>query len=316
METILRRPALRSTVRLAAAPPAAAAMTWPWQPQVQKGMWAKEMLGGVLFAGLAFLLAFNPAALQTRGTPSGNAGNSDAAQAQVPTPQWQVGDRWTVETTSRQIQARHPTGGQQQTQKLQWQFSVAGTDRLADRDCHRVEVTCQAQGQQQPTVTFWVDQKTQVLRQVQTRLPTVGGFRTMTESFDFPDGRQSPVLPALTALPIDLPAFVQGQAKESGKFTYESVSGPAGTKDPGALGFLVEVEQQVAAADAEGVKGLLADDFAKNLEERPVVEVKIHGARRQVRQLWQRGAPWPVYSDNGTTSARLVKVSLKSRTER
>jgi hypothetical protein len=29
---------------------------------------------------------------------------------------------------------------------------------------------------------------------------------------------------------------------------------------------------------------------------------------RQVRQLWTAGVPWPVYSDNGITISRLVKV--------
>jgi len=57
------------------------------------------------------------------------------------------------------------------------------------------------------------------------------------------------------------------------------------------------------------VKGLFADIFAKDVAVQETVEVRIKGFDRQVRQLWQKGLPWPVYSDNGTTVSRLVKFN-------
>ena len=56
------------------------------------------------------------------------------------------------------------------------------------------------------------------------------------------------------------------------------------------------------------VKGLLADEFAKDLRVRPAVEVRLKRFDRQVRQVWQAGLPWPVYTESGSTTARLIKV--------
>jgi hypothetical protein len=55
-------------------------------------------------------------------------------------------------------------------------------------------------------------------------------------------------------------------------------------------------------------KSLTDDAFSKSLTTRPVTEVRLKSLGREVRQLWQAQRPWPIYSDNGYTVARLVSV--------
>lgn len=222
-------------------------------------------------------------------------------------PKWDVGDRWVVETSTLPIQARREPIELSRGRPIPWQFTVQQDEKVVD-DCYRVEIRCLLAGSPQPVTVLWIDKRSGALRQVQTQFPTADGFRTVTESYEPAGGQPSPVLSLLTALPVDLPAFQGNEAKGMEKYTYESRVGPAGVKNAGELGFAFEVEQEVTQPAAEQVKGLIKEDFTKDLTERPIVEVRLKGVDRQVRQLWQAGLPWPVYTDNGTTIARLVKV--------
>lgn len=254
-------------------------------------------------ASLAVMMILGLASLG-RTAPEAERGMVDLRQVK---PKWEVGDQWVVETRTLPIQARREPTGLTRGRPVPWQFTVQQEEKLID-DCYRVEIRCLLEGAPQPVTVLWIDKKSGALRQVQTQFPSADGFRTVTESYDSAGAQPSPVLSMLTALPVDLPAFQGNEAKGLEKYGYESRIGPAGVKNPGELGFAFEVEQEVAQPGAEQVKGLLEEDFAKNLAERPVVEVRLKGVDRQVRQLWQAGLPWPVYADNGTTVARLVKV--------
>ena len=159
---------------------------------------------------------------------------------------------------------------------------------------------------------LWVNKKAHALRQITTQIPVPGGFRILTENYEFRSGQPSPVLSPLTALPVDIPLFRGGQAKGLEKFSYEANVGPAGTKALGDLGFSNEVEQDVQTASADQAKGLLNIDFAKDLTVRPAVEVKLKKFDRQVRQIWRPGLPWPAYSEDGQTTCKLVKVTTKT----
>src|SRR5262249_690111 len=146
-----------------------------------------------------------------------------------------------------------------------------------------------------------------------TQLPVQGGFRTVTEQYKSTTANNlpAPVLAPLTVLPLDMPAFldVQGsKATEPQKFSYEASGGPAQAKDPGDVNFASEVEQQVQPATADDTRGLVAEDFSKGLEKKPVVKVQLRSGPRTVTQLWQAEQPWPLYCTNGKTEARLIKV--------
>lgn len=264
-------------------------------------------VGLVALAGLA--MAWR--ALAADGPP---AETRSPAATRSPTfdeliPKWDLGDEWVVETTSRPLQIRDEAGPETVCRPIQWQFAVQRFEKTLADDCYRVEIKCLVEGAEQPTTVLWVDKKSRALRQIQTQLPTPDGFRTITQSYEFSSGQPSPVLGPLTALPVDLPLFVGGEAKGMQTFTYETHTGPPGTKKVGELGFAYQVEQQVTPMTSEQVKGLVHDSLTKGLTNEPVVEVQLKNGLQQVRQLWQPGLPWPVYSKNGSTECRLVKVT-------
>jgi hypothetical protein len=223
-------------------------------------------------------------------------------------PNWQLGDKWIVETITQPLQTRGSMDLRVAARPIQWQFAVQRFEKAISDDCYRVEIRCMLDGPPQPATVLWVDRKSHALRKIQTQIPVPGGFRTVTENYEFADGQPSPVLGPLTALPVDLPLLVGGEAKGSRKFIYEANTNPSGQKALGDVGFAYAVEQEVAPAAPNEAKGLLGDAFAKALVERPAVEVKLKGPGREVRQLWQPGLPWPAYSESGATVSRLVKV--------
>jgi len=223
-------------------------------------------------------------------------------------PKWRVGDTWVVETTTLQVQA---ADGQQQLSRskpIQWQFAVRAIEKLQGQDCYRIEASPVLPGQSQAATILWVDRQSLGLRQVQSKLRVAGEERTMTESYRFTPGQSSPVQSPITALPVDLPVFVPNEAKGAQSFSYKATTAIDEEKAFNDTAFLVNIEQELSPTDLEGVKSLLPEEFTKDLQARPVIEVRLKSVQGQVRQLWQAGAPWPVFADNGTTRARLLEV--------
>jgi hypothetical protein len=231
-------------------------------------------------------------------------------------PRWNVGDSWVVETRTTALQIRADLDDRKPA-PVTWKFTVKKPEKVAGHECHRVEVVClDSKGnidKAQPGVVFWIDQKSMALRQLQTQMPAPGGFRTITENYAFGDNQPTPVAGLLSALPIDMPLFTAGASRGLEKYTYEAVSGPAGKRDVGDVGFATDIEQSITPAKADDVKNLIPDEFkefSRDLKAKPVVEVKLKTAEREIRQLWQVGQPWPVYVSNGQTVAKLIKVTL------
>jgi hypothetical protein len=223
----------------------------------------------------------------------------------VPRPQWQVGDRWVVETATRPLQSRTEATGQSSRVKVRWQFTITGTEAIGGREAFRISISCLDARVAQPNTTIWIDRQSGALRQVQTQLPIPGGFRTLTESYT--GGEQPvPVFGPLTALPVDLPAFVPPGTKDAGTYQYEAVAGPAGVKAVGETSFSFTVRQSSEKARLEKVRDLLPDRFTKDLTVRPTVDVHLQASDRRVRQIWQQDQPWPAFSSNGSTEARLI----------
>lgn len=223
-------------------------------------------------------------------------------------PQWNVGDRWIVETSTLRIQVADKQRSPSRGRPVRWQFTVRGIEKRGEGECFRVEICPLLPGRAQPVTTLWVDRGSLGLRQFQTQLPVAGGFRTVTESYRPAGGQPSPVLGPLTILPVDMPVFLSGAEKGSTTFLYETIVGPAGEKAVGDVSFTMEVQQSVSRPKPEQIKGLWDDAFAKDLQARPVVEVQLKCFDRRIRQFWEPGRPWPTLIDNGTTQARLVKV--------
>jgi len=242
--------------------------------------------------------------------PQVNATNNTSTDTNASViPRWNVGDQWTVETASRPLQARGDTdAGARELVRTQWRFTVTGKEKLAGRDALRIDVRCLDQSVRRPGVTIRVDAERGVLLQVQAEIPAADGFRTLTESYAFEGNQVSPVMGPLTALPIDLPVLGSGNVKSVGSFHYQAIAGARGAKAVGDVQFTFSVQQAVQRASQKQVKSLAHKSLVKSLVDEPMLEVRLKGFNRNVRQLWQRDLPWPVYSTNGSTESRLLKV--------
>jgi hypothetical protein len=74
------------------------------------------------------------------------------------------------------------------------------------------------------------------------------------------------------------------------------------------VAFAVDIKQSVAPVKYDQVRSLVPREFTRDLAARPLAEVRLKTSEREVRQVWQAGQPWPVYSSNGPTETRLVEV--------
>ncbi len=231
-------------------------------------------------------------------------------------PQWQLGDRWTVETVSRPLHIRADVSQAANSSPLRWKFDVSRLEKFASHECFRVEVTCPAEGRGMPKTVLWLDRNSFALRRITTYLPVPGGFEEMTMSYDSASGQPAPILGPLSALPIDTPVLYAG-AKGLQTFGYTSHFGATQRKELGDVGFAHQIEQHISEMPQDEVhklfsdqfaKSLVNDPFAKSLTTRPVTEVRLKSQGREVRQLWQAQRPWPIYCDNGYTVSRLVAV--------
>jgi hypothetical protein len=229
-------------------------------------------------------------------------------------PRWKVGQKWVVETLTTQLQVRRDFKQTPKARPVQWQFEVQGIEKVDGKDCYKVQITCQVDDRNQPVTIIWSNTKTMMLQQLQTQFPVQGGFRTVTEQYKSAAGRPAPVLAPLTVLPLEMPVFLDNAGEKAlgpQEFSYQTVEGPGGTKEVDDVGFTFDVQQELAPATAKDAAGKVADNFSKGLENAPLVKVELKGPGkrgRQVSQLWQADQPWPVYTNNGSTVARLVKV--------
>ncbi len=253
------------------------------------------------------LRAAPPGADQPTATSGVQPESATGAATNIPKPKWKVGDQWVIETATRPIQSRANNDQSGDEVRLKWRFRVTAVEKIAGRDAFRVTINSLDKQTSQPQTTIWVDQQTQVLRQVQTQLPVPEGFRTITESYSAGE-HATPVFGPLTALPIDLPAFVAPGTKDLGAYEYEATSGIAGTKAIGEVSFAYSVQQTSRVAEVSRTKGLFDSKLIKDFRISPTVDVTLKTVDREVRQVWQADLPWAAYSNNGSTEARLVEV--------
>lgn len=269
-------------------------------------MWFRATIGVFLLAVWLTVAGDKPF-----GACSSRADEADplkAVEVERIKPHWQTGDRWIVETATVQQQKHRELDAADKPPSVQWQFQVGRTEQIAGRECHKVKIHCLAKGRQ-PQTTLWVDCQSMALRQLETQFPVRSGFRTVVESYDFPGGQPTPVLGPLSALPIDLPLFVGGNRKANSAFTYDAVSGPAGTKAVGDVAFSFSVTQSVSTPDDRQVKRLIPEMLAKQLDKLHLLGVRLKSAdNRQVDQIWKEGVPWPLYTNSGITVSRLIKT--------
>lgn len=241
----------------------------------------------------------------------GAAVANDNLQPETYRPQWKVGQRWIIAVRTLQSQASEPTQPHGPEDTLRWQFEVRAIEAIDNRSCFKVELKCLAAATDSVT-TLWVDEQSLTLRRVQAHLPVAGGLRTVTENYSSASGQPFPALAPLTVPPLELPVFLAG-TKGTQTFTYEASSTPTTEKRVDDVQFSFSVDQKLAQPPAEKIKSLVPEEYSKDLAQKPVIEVQLKAAGTQVRQLWQPGLPWPVYSNNGIAESRLVEVQVLTK---
>ncbi len=237
---------------------------------------------------------------QARQSTSKPGGSSESEQIGI---QWQVGDTWTVETETVQIQRRNE---RESKARVRWTFEVKSKMSLEGRPTFKLFIRCQADGRQ-PEIVALVDAQSYALRQLEMELPTANGFQKLVEHYEVGNNTASPVLTPLSALPLDFPVFQQSQQKPQQSYQYKAVSGYPGKKAVDDIAFIYSVTQKSSTAEPAVVKSLLGESYQKNLGGgADPIDVRIQSVDREVRQLWHPGLPWPSWSNNGTTETRLV----------
>jgi hypothetical protein len=221
-------------------------------------------------------------------------------------PTWLIGQKWVVEAVCHQSQARRDVKKNPSTRPVRWQFEVIASDVIEGTACHKVLVKCLVPGRQ-PEIVLWVNQASMTLQRIETEVPTPSGLQILAESYRSDSGQPFPVLPPLSIPPLELPLFVEG-AKGPLTFTYSASNAPDGRKELGEIGFSFAVEQDTRQATEKDTVALTHEAYMKSLVKQPTLEVRLKSGKREVRQLWQPGSPWPVYSKSGATESRLVQV--------
>lgn len=140
-------------------------------------------------------------------------------------PNWQVGDRWLVETQALDSPIAQPDAKAVDA-PLTWRFTVAAREKIADRDCFRLEARPELGDSPQPLTTLWIDCQTYTLRQSRTEIPVQAELRAITEHYQFAEGLAAPVFGPMTGLPVDLPIFSNLKPR-AGAFSYTVSDGPA-----------------------------------------------------------------------------------------
>ena len=239
-------------------------------------------------------------------------GIGDACRAADPPPEqrirpnWQVGDRWLVETQALDSPVANPDAKTVAT-PITWRFTVAAREKIAGRDCFRLEAKPELDDGPQPLTTLWIDSQTYTLRQSRTEIPVQEELRAITEHYQFPEGQASPVFGPVTGLPVDLPIFSNLKPRAGG-FEYVVSDGPApGARNPDDLGFAVGVEQSLMPAKLDSVRTAMGAPASRDFGREPIYEIRMRGPERESRQLWQPGQPWPLFADNGQTRSRLIR---------
>lgn len=221
-------------------------------------------------------------------------------------PQWQIGDRWTIATATRPMQGRIELP--MKTQRTVWRFEATAKEKVDGHACVRVEVRCLSKSGVRPRTTLWLDESSLLLRQIRTEVAVAGKMQPIVESYAASASHAAVIAP-FTALPIAMPVFLPPGSKQAKK-SYRYVSRPvaSGAKDGGLVRFTHECVQSIASPSAKSLKRV-PKQFAKSLEARPAIEVRLSDHARTVIQLWQSGKPWPTYVDNGVTESWLLHAS-------
>ncbi|MDO4558951.1 MAG: hypothetical protein Q4C47_08295, partial [Planctomycetia bacterium] len=133
------------------------------------------------------------------------------------------------------------------------------------------------------------------------------------ETYATTSGKSTAVLGSVPGLPLDMPLFTsEAYGKSIEGMTYEVIQGAGGSKSSGGeAGFSFRVNQTQRKVSPESQIFSRAKSLDVAVEPAGSVEVELRGGASQVtRQIWSSESPWPVYSTNGSSESRLLRVEI------
>ncbi len=182
--------------------------------------------------------------------------------------------------------------------------------RIQGRDCFQAKITVVDAAPGSPVAHIWVDYETGALVRVATLTLVRGEWVKRVQTFQGSNGKATGVFGAIPCLPLDMPLFSEDGSKAlgGGEEIYSTVDGDEGSKalDAAAPRFSYKVKTSAQPLSAEGAKAL--GGGAEGLGD--ALEVTMDGGARKARQIWTPNSPWPVYSANETSEARLVETNV------
>ncbi|MDD2997439.1 MAG: hypothetical protein PHV05_00180 [Candidatus Riflebacteria bacterium] len=236
---------------------------------------------------------------------------SGSAYAGSPTdgyiPTWKVGDRWVLEATYRDLKSE----GEVWLPPIQWVFKVRAMKTVDNQKCYVVHIFPN-KGDMKNQAILWLSVDDLKPMRVIDIFPTNEGMKHAERDLD-PSG-EVPLLAEDTLIPYDLPVFPLNRANTAaqGADGFSAYRGQAAEKkfakirNIGGLSFKRTVAQKNKAPEKQ-----YADTFAAYRSSGAAYQVEIDEPRSStdIVQLWQKGSPWALSSENRDRKVRLVPSS-------
>ena len=235
-----------------------------------------------------------------------NEVSADASE-QGFTPSWQVGDRWVLEASYRDLKSP----GDVWLPPVNWVFMVRARKNLHGQECYVLHVFAR-KGEVKNQAILWLSTKDLRPMKVVDIFPTSEGMKHIEREVD--PNSSEPLLAEDSMVPYDLPAFPITRANNAvqGADGFAAYRGQslakkfARIRNVGGLSFKRTVAQKNKAPDKQ-----FSDSFAAYRSSGATYQVEIDEERSgtSLMQLWQKGSPWAVSSENRDRKVRLIPPS-------
>jgi len=235
------------------------------------------------------------------------SGSAFAADGEGFVPAWQVGDRWVLEASYRDLKSE----GDVWLPPVNWVFKVRARKELNGQECYVLHVYARGGEVKNQAVLYLATADLRPVR-VLDIFPTAEGMKYSERDVD--PNSSEPLVAEDTVVPYDLPAFPITRANNAvqGADGFSAYRGQslakkfAKIRNIGGLSFKRTVAQKNKAPDKQH-----ADTFAAYRSRGATYQVEIEESRAgtNLTQLWQQGSPWAVSSENRERKVRLVPPS-------
>lgn len=222
-------------------------------------------------------------------------------------PAWQVGDRWVLEASYRDLK----TAGDVWLPPVQWVFKVRAKKVINDQECYVVHVFARSADTKNQAVLWLSTADLRPLKVIDI-FSTGEGMKHSEREVD--PSAAEPLVAEDTMVPYDLPAFplnrantaVQGADGFAAYRNQPTATKFAKVRNVGGLSFKRTVAQKNKAPDKQH-----ADTFAAYRSTGTTYQIEIDEARSgtKITQLWQKGSPWALSSENRDRKVRLIPHS-------